>query len=46
MICALGAAVCFGTASVLQEVAARAAARPASLAVTAPATVPPPGSGR
>ncbi|MFF4643920.1 hypothetical protein [Streptomyces sp. NPDC001389] len=28
MVCALGAAVCFGTASVLQAVAARAAARP------------------
>ncbi|WP_327372072.1 hypothetical protein [Streptomyces sp. NBC_01217] len=28
MICALGAAVCFGTASVLQAVAARAAAEP------------------
>ncbi|MFE3944658.1 hypothetical protein ACFXPV_22685 [Streptomyces sp. NPDC059118] len=30
MICALGAAVCFGTASVLQAVAARAAAEPGS----------------
>ncbi|MES9557691.1 MULTISPECIES: hypothetical protein [unclassified Streptomyces] len=30
MICALGAAVCFGTASVLQAVAARAAAQPGS----------------
>ncbi|MFF2196807.1 hypothetical protein [Streptomyces sp. NPDC058157] len=28
MVCALGAAVCFGTASVLQAMAARAAARP------------------
>ncbi|MEU8435543.1 hypothetical protein AB0F18_22050 [Streptomyces sp. NPDC029216] len=28
MVCALGAAVCFGTASVLQAVAARAATRP------------------
>ncbi|MBO0917205.1 hypothetical protein J1C73_23725, partial [Streptomyces laculatispora] len=30
MICALGSAVCFGTASVLQAVAARAAAEPGS----------------
>ncbi|MGW2667372.1 hypothetical protein ACWC5F_04830 [Streptomyces sp. NPDC001272] len=29
MVCALGAAVCFGTASVLQAMAARAASRPA-----------------
>ncbi|MFI1222730.1 MULTISPECIES: hypothetical protein [unclassified Streptomyces] len=37
MICALGAAVCFGTASVLQAVAARAAARPDSGAGVDPA---------
>ncbi|MEV1044689.1 hypothetical protein [Streptomyces sp. NPDC049916] len=37
MICALGAAVCFGTASVLQAVAARAAARPESGAGVDPA---------
>ncbi|MFG2664187.1 hypothetical protein ACGFY6_08055 [Streptomyces sp. NPDC048387] len=30
MVCALGAAVCFGTASVLQAVAARAASQPAA----------------
>ncbi|MFF5702390.1 hypothetical protein ACFY7H_07785 [Streptomyces sp. NPDC012794] len=32
MVCTLGAAVCFGTASVLQAVAARAAARPGAAA--------------
>ncbi|MGW1404857.1 hypothetical protein [Streptomyces sp. NPDC002403] len=37
MICALGAAVCFGTASVLQAVAARAAAEPGSDAGVDPA---------
>ncbi|MGY3680274.1 drug/metabolite transporter (DMT)-like permease [Streptomyces sp. TE33382] len=37
MICALGSAVCFGTASVLQAVAARAAARPGSDAGVDPA---------
>ncbi|MEU0833724.1 hypothetical protein [Streptomyces sp. NPDC005969] len=37
MICALGSAVCFGTASVLQAVAARAAVRPGSGAGVDPA---------
>ncbi|MEV5673991.1 hypothetical protein [Streptomyces sp. NPDC052179] len=37
MICALASAVCFGTASVLQAVAARAAARPGSDAGVDPA---------
>ncbi|MER8085282.1 hypothetical protein ACFVZR_18485 [Streptomyces sp. NPDC058316] len=37
MICALGAAVCFGTASVLQAVASRAAAAPGSDAGVDPA---------
>ncbi|MCX4533159.1 hypothetical protein ACWD4L_24260 [Streptomyces sp. NPDC002596] len=37
MICALGSAVCFGTASVLQAVAARAAAGPGSGAGVDPA---------
>ncbi|MEU2667462.1 hypothetical protein ABZ622_01110 [Streptomyces sp. NPDC007164] len=37
MICSLGAAVCFGTASVLQAVAARAAAEPGSDAGVDPA---------
>lgn len=37
MICALGAAVCFGTASVLQAVAARAASEPGSDAGVDPA---------
>lgn len=37
MICALGAAVCFGTASVLQAVASRAAAEPGSGAGVDPA---------
>ncbi|MFF2331003.1 MULTISPECIES: hypothetical protein [unclassified Streptomyces] len=37
MICALGAAVCFGTASVLQAVASRAAAQPGSDAGVDPA---------
>ncbi|MEE1772094.1 hypothetical protein PUR34_29030 [Streptomyces sp. JV185] len=37
MLCALGAAVCFGTASVLQAVAARAAAEPGSDAGVDPA---------
>lgn len=37
MICALGAALCYGTASVLQAIAARAAARPDSGAGVDPA---------
>ncbi|MFJ4966181.1 hypothetical protein ACIP6P_27655 [Streptomyces sp. NPDC088729] len=37
MICALGASVCFGTASVLEAVAARAAARPGPAAGVDPA---------
>ncbi len=37
MICALGAALCYGTASVLQAIAARAATRPGSGAGVDPA---------
>ncbi|WP_432152310.1 hypothetical protein [Streptomyces sp. bgisy029] len=37
MICALGAALCYGTASVLQAIAARAASRPGSGAGVDPA---------